>query len=62
MLIVFNFVPWQYSFRELLLLLTTVIILILSAFIRIQAIPCENAKKLQFKLKQFNSQQLDYHI
>ena len=62
MLIVFNFVPWQYSFRGLLLLLTTVIILILSAFIRVQAIPCENAKKLQFKLKQFNSQQLDYHI
>lgn len=62
MLILFNFVPWQYSFRGLLLLLMAIIILILSAFIRVQAIPCENAKKLRFKLKQFNNQKLDYHI
>lgn len=62
MLIAFNFVPWQYSLRGLLLLLTAMIILILSAFVRVQAIPCENAKKLRLKLKQFNNQQLDYHI
>lgn len=62
MLIIFNFVPWQYSFRGLLLLLMAIIILILSAFIRVQAIPCENAKKLRFKLKKFNNQELDYHI
>ena len=62
MLILFNFVPWQYSLRGLLLLLMAIIILILSAFIRVQAIPYENAKKLRIKLKQFNNQQLDYHI
>ena len=56
MLILFNFVPWQYSLRGLLLLLTAMIILILSAFVRVQAIPCENAKKLRLKLKQFNNQ------
>ena len=62
MLILFNFAPWQYSLRGLLLLLMAIIILILSAFIRVQAIPYENAKKLRIKLKQFNNQQLDYHI
>ena len=57
-----NFVSWQYSLRGFLSFISGVVILIFSVLIRIQAIPYENAKKLQLKLEQFNNQQLDYHI
>jgi hypothetical protein len=61
-ILLLNFVSWQYSLRGLFLFIAGVVILIFSVLIRIQAIPYENAKKLQLKLEQFNNQQLDYHI
>ena len=61
-ILLLNFVSWQYSLRGLFLFIVGVVILIFSVLIRIQAIPYENAKKLQLKLEQFNNQQLDYHI
>ena len=61
-ILLLNFVSWQYSLRGLFLFIAGVVILIFSVLIRIQAIPYENAKKLQLKLEQFNNQQLDYYI
>lgn len=61
-ILLLNFVSWQYSLRGLFLFIAGVVILIFSILIRIQAIPYENAKKLQLKLEQFNNQQLDYYI
>ena len=61
-ILLLNFVSWQYSLRGVFLFIAGVVILIFSILIRIQAIPYENAKKLQLKLEQFNNQQLDYYI
>ena len=51
-ILLLNFVSWQYSLRGLFLFIAGVVILIFSVLIRIQAIPYENAKKLQLKLEQ----------
>jgi len=61
-ILLLNFASWQYSLRGLFVFIAGVVIFIFSVLIRIQAIPYENAKKLQLKLEQFDNQQLDYHI